>query len=148
MSSVTKTLIDAVAAQITAASLPESVTAVAAWRPEYDITEVSGTVVVVSPAPSGTTLAREDRTRLQRNVDIYIAFVKKLSATAATRDAEIDAAIALCEAIASELAFNRPGTYDSAMPMTVEHNTLWDKDAERGTSLCKGELTATYRIVG
>lgn len=130
---------EAVVTELNAATLSQSFTAVRAYVPEYDLTELASVAVTVVPRAVAAQAAGRGLMQTDYSVDVAV------QARAAT-DTKRDALMVLAEEIAGYFNCRRLNSLE-AMWIKTEPSVVYDADQMRQLGVFTSVLSLTFRIV-
>ncbi len=134
-------LADAVAAHVSAGSFGHPVTAVRMYQPAFTLEDLKDLRVSVVPRTVQMTPATRDSLVVEYVIDVGVQ--KKLPAEGA--DAAIDELLALVEAIADHLRFQRLASFLDAAWVGISHEPVVSSEALEQHRVFTSVLSVTYR---
>ncbi|HLO40890.1 MAG TPA: hypothetical protein VK176_07695 [Phycisphaerales bacterium] len=134
-------LADAVAAHVTAGSFGQPVTAVRMYQPAFTLEDLNDLRVSVVPRTVQMTPVTRDSLAVEYVIDVGVQ--KKLPADGA--DAAIDELLALAEAIADHLRFQRLEGFPDAAWVGISHEPVVSSESLEQHRVFTSVLSVTYR---
>jgi hypothetical protein len=134
-------LADAVAAHVTAGSFGQPVTAVRMYQPAFTLEDLKDLRVSVVPRTVQMTPVTRDSLAVEYVIDVGVQ--KKLPGDGA--DVAIDELLALAEAIADHLRFQRLEGFPDAAWVGISHEPVVSSESLEQHRVFTSVLSVTYR---
>jgi len=136
------TVADALVAALNAHTFSESFTAARAYRPTFDLKEMTDLHVTV--VPKGIEMSTLGRNVAQDDVQIDLAVQKRLSAPE-NEDAELDALMALVREIADFV--RSTGEFNGGVWTNTENVPIYSQEHLSELRQFTSVLTLTFRVI-